>query len=142
MTTDLRENRLFIAGVAMVIFIIANESRSWVYGMESYAEAIQAMPLVLQRLEQPVRWFVLCLLGLWLVHRLPPWRIYDELGLWAPMQVGLVFGLIATLPMIVPSLIWGRLAADIDLLDLLFMAAVYPFAEASTIRNRPSLSMA
>ena len=69
------------------------------------------------------------------MHRLTPWRGLRELGLCAPAHVGLVFGLLATLPMLLPCLIWGRLAEEIVAGDLVFGAAIWPLGEEILFRG-------
>ncbi len=93
------------------------------------------LPQWVRWLEQSVLAVMICMLGIWIVHRLPPWRAPRELGLVAPPHVGIVFGLLATLPMLVPCLIWGRLAAEIDPVDLLYGATIWPMAEEIIFRG-------
>lgn len=124
-----------IAASALFFMIIAGESRSWLHKIPIYHDAIGKMPDLLRWLEQPVLGLAICLLGLFVVHRAAPWKGFREMGLHAPVHVGLAFGLLATLPMIVASLIWGKLAADLDPLNLLLMAGVYPMAEEIVYRG-------
>ena len=71
------------------------------------------MPQTARWLHQPDRWLVLCWLGLFLAHRLAPWRAFREMGMAANIGVGAAFGFVAAVPMLLPGAVLGKLAENI-----------------------------
>jgi len=130
-----RQARTIYAVIALVTFFVAIASRSLVFRLGFYKELYQGLPEVGQWLEQPVRWLVLVLVGLLVAHRLTLRRVPEELGLIAPFHVAMLFTFIATLPMLVFPAVFGEMASDLSVVDLLFYAGVWPLGEEILYRG-------
>ena len=118
-----------------VTFAVAVCSRALVFALPGYRELYLALPEVLRWLEQPVRWALICLVGLYFGAGVGPRAAVAELGLSRNPVRGLGFGLLATLPMLVGAAIFGRLGSEETALGLAFGAAVWPLAEEVLYRG-------
>lgn len=121
--------------VTAVAFGVAVSSRALVFALPGYRELYLALPEVLRWLEQPVRWTLICLVGLYLGAGVGPRAAVAELGLGRSPVRGLGFGLLATLPMLLGAVIFGRLGSEETALGLAFGAAVWPLAEEILYRG-------
>lgn len=130
-----RTQRVKFAVMALIIFVIAQLSHHIVYAFEGYKAFVAGWPPTAQRLHQPVRWLVLCWLGLFLAHRLAPWRAFREMGMAAHIGVGAAFGFVASVPMLLPAALLGKLAEDISWPGVFFGAAIWPLAEEMLYRG-------
>lgn len=133
--TETTRKRILLTAITLTVFIVADNSRDMVFHFQGYANFVADLPTVLRWLEQPLRWVVLCIIGLVVAHRIAPWRAFRELGLIAPVGAGLVFGLIVTLPMTIPSVLMGSFASDLKPIELLFFAGIWPLAEEILFRG-------
>ena len=132
---SIQNARTRIALTALGVFALAQLSRTIVFGIPPYKAAYQSLPELLRWLEQPARWLVLCLAGLYVARRITPRRAFRELGLAASPLAGLAFGLVATTPMWLPGLLFGKLAADLTAQDLIFYAGLWPLGEEILFRG-------
>jgi len=130
-----RRSPATIAAITLVVFAAAQLSRDLVFSIDAYAAFVRGLPDALRWLEDPIRSIALCMLGLYLAHRTAPWRAFSEFGLNGSVVRGLFVGLIVTLPMSLPCLIYGKLDAECSWLDLLFYAGVWPMAEEIVFRG-------
>ena len=94
--------------VTVVTFVVAVLSRSFVFSLPGYRELYGSLPEVLRWLEQPVRWTLLCLLGLYVAGGVTPAAVIRELGLARSPLKGVGFGFLAALPMLLGPLVFGR----------------------------------
>jgi len=123
------------AVIALIVFALTQVSRDFVFSIEAYAAFVRGLPEACRWLEDPIRSLVLCMLGVYVAHRTVPWRAFAEFGLNKSARNGLLVGLIVTLPMSAPCLIYGKLAAEFSPVDLLFYAGVWPMAEEIVFRG-------
>jgi membrane protease YdiL (CAAX protease family) len=119
----------------ILIFIIAVFSRDLVFSIKGYADLYRQLPEIIRWLEQPVRWFLLCWLGLFLMHRCNFVTALKELGLVSEIGRGLLFAFLACLPMLLGPLVFGKISRDISILSLLFYAGIWPLAEEILYRG-------
>jgi len=132
--TDSKYSRTRMASIALVVFAVAQLSRTLVK-IPPYKTAYLALPEIVRWLEQPARWLGICLAGLYVARRIGPIRACRELGLARSPLTGLAFGLVATAPMWLPGLLFGKLANDLSLKNLIFYAGVWPLGEEILFRG-------
>lgn len=130
-----RAARIKFAVIALIIFVIAQLSHHIVYAFEDYRAFVIGLPQTARWLDQPARWLVLCWLGLFLAHRLAPWRAFREMGMAAHIGVGAAFGFVAAVPMLLPGALLGKLAENISWPGVFFGAAIWPLAEEMLYRG-------
>jgi membrane protease YdiL (CAAX protease family) len=123
------------ATIVTATFILAVFSRNLLFSFPWYAGFVKDLPKLMQWLEQPLRWFLICWLGLYIAHRTGFPKIFKELGLNKPLIKGLLFSFIACLPMLIGSLFFGKLSKNISLISLVFSAGVWPMAEEILYRG-------
>jgi membrane protease YdiL (CAAX protease family) len=123
------------AAIVLIVFALAVMSRSLVFSWHPYKELYQSLPEVLQWLEQPVRWFLICWLGLLLVHRSSLADALRRLGLAGSASRAMLFCFIACSPMLIGPLIVGSVSSEWSLLSLLFYAGIWPLAEEILYRG-------
>lgn len=133
--------KTLIAVVTIIIFVLALASRTLVFKIDWYADAIGEFPRALRWTEQPIRWLILCLIGVYVTHRISPWRAIREFGLAASAGTGLFVGFIATLPMLVPFIFIAKVRADADGLFLVFTSTVWPLGEEILFRGYTFLQL-
>ena len=121
--------------VTVVTFAVAVLSRPFVFSLPAYRELYGSLPEVLRWLEQPVRWTLLCLLGLYVAGGVTPAAAIRELGLARFPLKGLGFGFLAALPMLLGPLLFGSFGPDEAALGIVFSAAVWPLAEELLFRG-------
>lgn len=131
----LTKRNTMIVVITSTIFVVALASRSLIFQVEWYATFIRELPRAVRWVEQPLRWFVLCLVGVYFTLRIPPWRALREFGLLARVGTGVFVGFIATLPMVVPFLFIARVRGDVDVLFLVFTATIWPLGEEILFRG-------
>ena len=124
-----------VVWVTAVTFAVAVGSRALVFAIPGYRELYVALPEVLRWLEQPVRWALICAVGLYFGAGVGPRAAAAELGLARSPLRGLGFGFLATLPMLVGALAFGRPGSEETALGLAFGAAVWPLAEEVLYRG-------
>lgn len=129
-TTKLRN--LFII---LIVFVLAILSRTFLFNWAIYLESYRQLPKVMQWLEQPIRWFLFCWMGLFITHRSNFFQTIRELGLTAPLDRALLFTFIACSPMLIGPLLFGRFSSEISPLSLLFYAGIWPLAEEILYRG-------
>lgn len=123
------------AVIAIVTFIVAYLSRTIVFSIPFYVDLYRAAPELLQDLEQPLRWFLIIGVGLYIAHRHGLWRMLDELAVFTNPLTGLAVGVVGTAPMWLIPLISGSFAEDLSLYSLLFFCVIWPFAEEIVFRG-------
>ncbi len=123
------------AAIALTVFILGNLPPPILARIPGYAEFVRSLPRVLRWLWEPFSWAVLIALGLWIAHRLPPWRAGRELGLRRPVLGPFVFGMICCAPMTVLPAFLVPLRREIDGLELAFSAGVWVLAEEVLYRG-------
>lgn len=138
--TENVKNAIHIAGskyavIAIAVFAIAQLSRNVLYSFEGYAGAVHALPRALDFAEQPLRWTLIVLVGLYAAHRIGPWRAIEELGLRSNIGYAALFCGVTTLPMAIVPLFIGSLNRDIDPLWVLFSACFWPLGEEILFRG-------
>ena len=124
-----------IAVVAIVIFIVAVQSKHWLGGLEWYTNFLSELPDWARLAEQPLRWLVLCVVGLLIVQRKKPRRIFGELGMTKALHTGIGFGFAATIPMLIVSLVFCSVRSEISIVGLIGSAVTYVFAEELLFRG-------
>ena len=124
-----------IALIALAVFALAQLSRTIVFRIPPYKALYESLPEIARWLEQPARWLVFCLAGLYVARRITLRGAFREMGLVASPLVGLALGLVATAPMWVPGLLFGKLAADLSAQNLIFYAGVWPLGEEILFRG-------
>jgi len=124
-----------IAAITLITFAAALASRSFVFKVEWYANAISELPRALQWTEQSVRWLLFCLIGVYVALRVSPWQAFREFGLAANVGTGVFIGFIATLPMLVPFVFTAKVRPDVDVLFLVFTSTVWPLGEEILFRG-------
>lgn len=80
-------------------------------------------------------WVVLCFLGLAIMYRMRPLEAISELGLRGSVGVGLVVGLIASLPMLALLATAWPLNPSLALVPVLFTGVLSPFTEELLFRG-------
>lgn len=118
-----------------VVFAVAVLSRPLVFAIPGYRSLVISLPETLQRLEQPTRWTILCLAGLYLGSRITPLRALAELGLRGSAVKGIGFGFVAALPMLLGPLVLGTFAPTDAVRGILFGTLVWPLAEEILYRG-------
>lgn len=134
-TNSMPAARIKFAAIALAVFVTAQLSHHIVYAFDGYKQFVIGLPQVARWLHQPVRWLLLCWLGLFLAHRIAPWRAFREMGLVADVGVGAAFGFVAAVPMLLPSVFLGKLSENISWTSVLFGAAIWPMAEEMLYRG-------
>ncbi len=127
--------KVIVALIAIGVFVIAIQSRHWLGGIEWYADVLVRFSEGARLAEQPLRWLVLCMIGLFVAHLTWPWRAFGELGMTKPIHIGVGFGFVATLPMLAVALIFFKLRSDLNAVDLIGGAVTYVFAEELLFRG-------
>ena len=127
--------KTLIAVVTIIIFASALLSRTFVFKVEWYADAIGELPRALQWAEQSIRWLIFCLIGVYVALRISPWRAFREFGLAASAGTGVFVGFVATLPMLVPFIFIAKVRADVDLMFLAFTSTIWPLGEEILFRG-------
>jgi membrane protease YdiL (CAAX protease family) len=118
-----------------MVFSLAILSRQIVFSWPWYLETYNALPEVIQWLEQPVRWTSICLLAIILVQRIPVAAAIDQLGLISPVGRGMLMGFLASLPLVMIPLAFGTVPQPSPVLETLFLAGVWPLAEEILFRG-------
>lgn len=126
---------MFVVVSTVIVYTVAELSRSFVYQFDAYAQFMTSLPRGLRYMEDPVYTAFFCASGLYLVHRLRPRAMLEELGLIAPIGKAAAIGVVATCPMWIPSLLMGRFTTDIDWLYLLFGSLIWPLREEILYRG-------
>ena len=127
--------KVIAALIAIGVFAIAIQSKHWLGGIELYTDSLGRLPEGARLAEQPLRWLVLCMFGLFVAHRTRPWRAFGELGMIKPIHIGVGFGFVATLPMLAVALIFCKLRSDLNAVNLIGGAVTYVFAEELLFRG-------
>lgn len=124
-----------IALITIVVYLVSEFSRDALFAIPVYAEMVDNLPRILRWLEQPLRWFIIVLAGLFIAHRLNPVQSLRELALTKPIVPAFVLSLVVTLPMLIPSLIAGHFNPELDPAYVLFTALIWPLAEEIVYRG-------
>jgi len=130
-----QSSKVRYAIIAIAVFSIAEFSRYLLFRLEFYRQFWSPLPDPVRWLEQPFRWSVLCLLGLFLAHRYGPLRAIRAVGLLGRIRVALLFALAATLPMLLGFALTGSFNSELSVVDALFLAGVWPLAEEILFRG-------
>lgn len=135
-----RSQNQFIA-VALITFAIAVFSRSIAQSVGPYWAWVQSLPDPIRWLEQPTRWTLICIAGLWVAHRARPREVPKQFGLTASPWTGLAVTFIACSPMLViPAILAlfgiGGIRADFSWVeDLAYGAIIWPLGEEILFRG-------
>lgn len=128
-------SRLNITIITLIVYVIADWSRPLLFSIDAYADTIRSLPEVMQWLENPIRGTIICMIALALTYRIGIRKIVTELGLTKPILPAFVFALVATCPMWIPPLLLPQFSVNIDPLDQLFTAGIWPLAEEILFRG-------
>ena len=133
---ETRNLNVRIAGLTIGFFVLAFFSKAILSLIPGYDTFLESLPYPIQRLEQPLRWMAICLIGLYAAHRAGFNKALREVGLTAPAGRAILFSFIACSPMLVVPMIVGSLNPELSLLrGVLFGAVIYPMAEEILFRG-------
>ncbi|RME36938.1 MAG: CPBP family intramembrane metalloprotease [Planctomycetota bacterium] len=128
-------NKLRAAWIPLVMFTGALVSVRLIPRLDAYREWSAELPTVLRWLQQPLWWLLLCMAGLFVARGVTLLGALAELGLRASLVRGVGFGFVATLPMLVGGVLWGRFGVDESALSIVFGSAVWPLGEEILFRG-------
>lgn len=121
--------------IALVFFVLAVVRRDLMFSLEPYAHFVDALPDLLERVENPVWWIGLCLAGLAVAHRMTPWKALGELGLSVSPLRPLAVSFVACSPMLIGFAIFAPLNDEFTIRDALLYSGIFPFAEEVLFRG-------
>ena len=105
------------------------------FSLEPYARFIDALPDLLQRVENPVWSIGLCLAGLAVAHRMTPGKALGELGLALSPLRPFAVSFAACSPMLIGFAIFAPLNDEFTVIDAVLYSGIFPFAEEVLFRG-------
>lgn len=105
------------------------------FSLEPYGRFVNALPDLLQRVENPVWWIGLCLAGLAVAHRMTPGKALWELGLASSPLRPMAVSFVACSPMLIGFAIFAPLNGEFTFRDAALYSCIFPFAEEVLFRG-------
>lgn len=122
--------------IVLIFLGLAIASRGLVFGIPGYRGWVASLPSPLPWLEQPLRWTVICIGALLLLHGPAPGRWVRDIGLGAAPGRALLVAIAATTPLLLGPLFFGVSANTSSSARLvLFTALVWPLGEELLFRG-------